>query len=224
MEMISKIGILTIGQSPRTDMTPEMRNYFPDHMVVIEAGALDGLNDDELKELSPREGDVTLVSRLANGKSVKVSESAILPLIQEKVTQLEQTGARGVILACTGSFPSFNSKCPILYPDRVLHHVVSGTFSSGKLGVIVPLSEQIDSVRKKWEKNGRDLAFAVASPYDRDADFEQAAAILREKHVDAIVLDCMGYNAEMKLRVRHIAEVPVLLSRSVVARVAAELV
>lgn len=224
MEMRTKIGILTIGQSPRTDMTPEMRSLFPSHAEVIEAGALDGLNDRKLKQLAPREGDVTLISRLADGRSVKISKEAILPLLQEKTTQLEKAGARTVILACTGSFPLFESNCPLLYPDRILSHVVSGAFPTGKLGIIVPLPEQVNTVRSKWEKNGLDLAFAVASPYDRDADFEQATAVLREEHVDAIVLDCMGYSGEMKREVGQAVEVPVLLSRSVVARVAAEFV
>ncbi|WP_418304045.1 AroM family protein [Novibacillus thermophilus] len=42
--------------------------------------------------------------------------------------------------------------------------------------------------------------------------------------MDIIVLDCMGYSEEMRDRVKRIADSPVALSRSVVARAAAELV
>lgn len=115
--MREKIGILTIGQSPRTDMTPEMRAYLPEHIGVVEMGALDGLSETVRKPLEPGEEDITLVSRLHNGRSVKVSEEAILPLLQEKIRALEAAGTKTTILACTGSFPPFDSRYPLLYPD-----------------------------------------------------------------------------------------------------------
>lgn len=222
--MANKIGILTIGQSPRIDMTPEMQTMFPDDVEVVEMGALDGLNDDELKDLAPHDGDVTLISRLANGSSVTVSEEAILPLLQEKITLLEEAGVRTTILACTGSFPPFDSQYPLLFPDALVCHFVAGVLPKGKLGVIVPLPEQAEHMQRKWKRDGLDLAFAAASPYHADTDFEQAATVLTAENVDMIVLDCMGYNAEMKNRVKNVADVPVVLSRGVVARVAAELV
>lgn len=201
-----------------------MRAYLPEHIGVVEMGALDGLSETVRKPLEPGEGDITLVSRLHNGRSVKVSEEAILPLLQEKIRTLEAAGTKATILACTGSFPPFDSRYPLLYPDRVLYHFISGVLPKGKLGIIVPLPEQIDQTRHKWKKSGLDLAVAAASPYDEEADFEKAAAVLKEENVDIIVLDCMGYSEEMRDRVKRIADSPVALSRSVVARAAAELV
>jgi protein AroM len=42
--MNKKIGIITIGQSPRTDVVPEMSALFGEGVEVLECGALDGLS------------------------------------------------------------------------------------------------------------------------------------------------------------------------------------
>jgi protein AroM len=47
---------------------------------------------------------------------------------------------------------------------------------------------------------------------------------LGEIGVDYVILDCMGYTQEMKDLVRKEAGAPVLLARSVVARLAAEVI
>ena len=54
-------------------------------------------------------------------------------------------------------------------------------------------------------------------------DIDAASYALREWKADLIVMDCIGYTLAMKDRVREIAGVPVLLARSVVARMLAEL-
>jgi protein AroM len=224
VEMTNRLGIITIGQAPRVDMVPEMRTLLPDHIEVIEKGAIDDFSSEDLLTLAPKEGDITLVSRLKNGEAVTVSERAILPLLQEKISLLEEMGTTTTIIACTGTFPPFKSKHPLLYPDRVLTHFVSGILPHGKLGIIVPLPEQIAAMREKWERPNLQLAFTAASPYDKGTDFEYAGRVLQEQGVDVIVLDCMGYSVSMKERVKNVVNVPVILSRSVVARAAAEMV
>ncbi len=41
--MSKKVRIITIGQSPRTDVVPEMTPFLGDDVEVLESGALDGL-------------------------------------------------------------------------------------------------------------------------------------------------------------------------------------
>ena len=50
------IGMITIGQSPRVDVVPEIREILGDGIEVLEAGALDGLSLEEVKGFSPRKG------------------------------------------------------------------------------------------------------------------------------------------------------------------------
>jgi protein AroM len=91
--------------------------------------------------------------------------------------------------------------------------------------VICPLPEQERLTREKWISLSDDLHVASGSPYDGDTDdLRRAARRLGEIGVDYVVLDCMGYTQQMKDLVRKEAGAPVLLARSVVARLAAEVI
>lgn len=46
------LGIVTIGQSPRSDMVPEMLQWLPSSVEVRERGALDGLSAADLEALA----------------------------------------------------------------------------------------------------------------------------------------------------------------------------
>lgn len=218
--MSKSIGLITIGQSPRSDMTHEMQPLLGSGVVFDEIGALDDLSEKDISELSPEQGELTYVSRLRNGKSAKLSKVKLEPYLQKKVQEIEQRVSSS-ILVCTGSFPTIVHEKPILFPDQVLKNVVKSVIGDGKLGLMIPLEEQRDQLTKKWE--GTPLEVAVSSPYE-GADFESVGNELLKKGVTLIVLDCMGYTEEQKRRVKSSTGLPVILSRSIVSRVAAELV
>ena len=48
--MKKKIGAITIGQSPRIDVIPEMQEILGENVIILEAGALDGLTKEEIEE------------------------------------------------------------------------------------------------------------------------------------------------------------------------------
>ncbi len=90
--MKRKLGTITIGQSPRDDVIPEMLPYLGENVEVIQAGALDGLTYEEILEFEPKEGDYVLVSKLRDGRSVKFAEKHILPRLQNCIDKLEAEG------------------------------------------------------------------------------------------------------------------------------------
>lgn len=47
-----KIGAVTIGQSPRVDVTKDIMGIFGSSVELIQAGGLDGLTKEEIKALS----------------------------------------------------------------------------------------------------------------------------------------------------------------------------
>ena len=51
---MKKLGLITIGQSPRIDVVPEIRQIIGHGIEVMEGGALDGLTLDEVRKLYPR--------------------------------------------------------------------------------------------------------------------------------------------------------------------------
>ena len=62
--MKKTIGFITVGQSPRVDVVPEMAVHFGENIEIIECGALDGLTYEQILEFKPEEGDLILASRI----------------------------------------------------------------------------------------------------------------------------------------------------------------
>jgi len=52
---------------------------------------------------------------------------------------------------------------------------------------------------------------------------EQAAAQLMRASVELVVLECFGHTLAMKEKVKRLTDLPVVLVRSILARVVAEL-
>jgi len=222
--MQQTIGIITIGQTPRTDMIPAIRTFFPKGTDIIEKGVLDDRSDEEIRELEPEPGQTTLISRLQSGASTTMAKEKILPIIQSLITELNQAKVSLIILACTGKFPLFTSRIPIIYPDFLLNHVVKGTLREGLLGVILPLPEQAESIIYKWKEVDFIAVPAACSPYSfQEENLINAVKQLDQYPVKAILLDCMGYTQEMKsLAQAHTAK-PVILSRNVIYGVSGEI-
>jgi AroM protein len=57
------VGVVTIGQSPRTDVVPDITRPLPPGTQVIERGALDRVGPAELAGLAPVCGEDLLVTR-----------------------------------------------------------------------------------------------------------------------------------------------------------------
>lgn len=215
-----KIGLVTIGQSPRVDLTPEMVPLIGENYEVVEAGALDNLSSFEIQGLAPQEGDSMYVSRLRSGSYARMSKQKILPLLQQEILKIEEE-VSSTILVCTGSFPSLEHRKPLLFPDKILSAFVHSIIDNGTLGIIIPLKEQVDTLKEKW----KDIPLVVqcGNPYKQETDFETPARKLKEMGATLIVLDCIGYTKEHKRIVKEHSGLPVVLPRSIVARAAAEL-
>lgn len=218
--MPKKIGLVTIGQSPRVDLTPEMEPFLDEDCLFVEAGALDDLTHEEIEKLAPAAGEATYVSRLRSGGYAKLKKSKLLPFVQQKITKLEEEVST-TILVCTGSFPTLTHTKPLLLPDKIISGMVKSVLGNGKLGILVPLQEQEEDIKEKWKDVP--LVAESANPYQHDADLAAPARKLKESGATIIVLDCMGYTESHKYIVKQVTGLPVILSRSVVARVAAEL-
>ncbi|KZM57211.1 AroM family protein [Aeribacillus composti] len=218
-----RVGVLTIGQSPRTDVTPSIKGILGSNIEIIERGGLDRLTEETLSEITPGPTTTTTyISRLRNGKSVKIDKNKLLPLLQEELTELEKE-TDVTIMLCTGDFPTLKNTKPVLYPDKVLRHSVQAIMTKGTLGLIIPLEEQKKSLVEKWHGIGMDIVVEAASPYE-ESDLKGAGARLKEKGADLIVLDCMGYHESHKNEVKQVFDGPVILPRTLIARIAAEYV
>jgi protein AroM len=217
------LGLVTIGQSPRDDVMPQMMPYLPDNVDIRQAGALDGLDNDELAELAPDLDGYVLHTRLRDGSSITVGREQIVSLVQARIDQLEGEGANLILLMCTGEFPTLRSDVLLVEPDRLLAGVVDG-LRPRRMAVFVPLPSQAEATDEKWEAVDAEKVYVAASPYGEADEIIRATELLQgHPPVDLVVMDCMGYTeAHRRLVVKAMGK-PVILASSLAARVVGEL-
>jgi protein AroM len=217
---VRTLAAVTIGQSPRDDIVPEMQSLVPG-TVWIQAGALDGMVDEEIARLAPAPGDFPLVTRLADGRAVVVGAESIHLLLEGAVRRVEQS-ADVVVLLCSGMF-SLACRAPLLLPGRLLMAAARTVANDRPIAVFTPEASQVGMQERRWRDAGLKVTVYFASPY-LPTDFSSLGERARDAGTDLIVLDCLGYTRQMKAEVAAASGRPVLLVRSLTARVAAELV
>ena len=222
-----KIGLLTIGQSPRSDgLAHDVQLVLGDAFEVIERGALDGLSDDETALLSPADGDYRLVTLLRNGTSVEIAKRHILDRLQLQIDDLEAQDVAVTLLMCTGAFPTFRHSRPLLAPQEALYGVVRALASGGRVGAVTPLASQIAQAKEKWQSMGlMDAVVVDANPYCRDpiGAIREAAARARAEGATVLFMDCFGYNLAMREAAERSFGPSVILARTLAGRLAAEI-
>ena len=223
--MQPKLGMITIGQSPRNDIMPGMKLVLGPEIQVVEKGALDELSSTQIQKLYPEADMTTLVTRLADGSQVVIAEEAIIPKVQAKIDELNAEGVELIVLLCTGHFPRFSSQCVLLEAQKVVDHCVEACVRDGdSIGLLVPLPQQMDQARENLSHVTPNISVASASPYESEDKLLKAAEILAQHDVKLVVMHCMGYRHDHRRKVREITGKPVILSNAIVARTAAELV
>jgi protein AroM len=217
------LGLVTIGQSPREDVVASMFGS-SEQLSAVEGGALDLLDRQQIAALAPGEDEHPLVTRLRDGSEVVVAKERLMPYLIDAVERVEQAGCDTICMLCTGEFPRLGDRALVIYPDRLVQHVVEALLPSGTLGVLTPHEGQRQGMLAKWTTPSRATVVAVASPYSAAGQIADAVAGLADAGAQAIVLDCMGYDRRMLADARAAASVPVLLSNGVVGSVLRELV
>jgi len=219
-----RIGMVTPGQSPRDDIVPEIESYLTETATISEAGALDGISKQEIAQgLLPESDDDLLVTRMRDRSSVTISEKKITPLVQRCVEKLEKEEARIILLLCTGDFPTIQSRGLLIKAGDIFPAVVRDVSLGHRIGVMIPNAAQVGRAQRKWGALGMEIEVAEASPYASIDAVQSAAERLRNDQIKLIAMDCLGYNRRMKELVREITNKPVVLPRSILARVLSEL-
>lgn len=218
------VGLITIGQSPRVDVVPDMAEIIGPGVEIREAGALDGLDRAAFTTLAPREGDEILVTRLRDGASVFVAKRHIVARVQEKIAALEREGAALTALLCTGAFPRLRASRPLIQPQPVLLGVLRGMSWPGRLGVLTPSVPHVPQTEARWGAAGFDPVVVPLSPYEEEdpAALVRAADALRAAGVGLVVMDCIGFRRKIRNELQGLTGAPVLVANLLLARVIAE--
>lgn len=224
MNQTIKIGAITIGQSPRCDITKDILPLLPPTMELVEYGALDDMTYEEIMDaFHPEKDDEILVSRMRDGRQAKFTERFVTPLVQKKIDQAEAEGVSAIILFCTGVFPKFRHQVLFLEPQPIFHSIATHLADGQKIGVLVPEPDQIEQAYHNWGERGISIEVTSASPYLEFKKVEEAAYFFKDKGLSFICTDCMGFTMEMKHAIQEITGLPVLLPRTLVVQLLCEM-
>lgn len=220
-----RLGVVLIGQSPEADCEPALRAVLGENVEIIARGALDGMSRAEIDKLKPADGKDALFTRLPDGAAVTISKRAVTQAAQGQLDRFGREGTDVTLMFCTGAFRGLKSSGLVVFPSAVLSAVTAALVSTGRLGVLVPLPEQVPSAITQWARPGIEVFAEALTPEDGNAKaVEIAAARLAACQPHLIVMDCMGYSLADKERVRRIAGAPTVLAATVTARVIQELI
>ena len=219
-----KIGAVTIGQSPRVDVTPDILPILGDKIELLQAGALDGLSREEIEDMAPGPEDYVLVSRLNDGSFAKFGESFILERMQNCISKLEEQGVSLIMIFCAGSFLDvFQSRVPLVYPAKILNGLAKALSKESNIIVITPDEQQIQQAYEQWGPIMKKVTPIPANPYGDINEVYKAAELAKDATADLIVMDCIGFTREARRIVATITGKPVLLCRTTMARVVREM-
>lgn len=221
------LGLLTIGQAPRPDgLAREIREVLGSEFRVIERGALDGVSRADVAALLPGDDDYALVTLLADGTPVTIAKERILEHLQTQLDRLEvEDGVGATLLMCTGAFPPFRHRRPLVQPQAALYGVVIGLAAGSRIGSLAPLERQSEQAQAKWAGMGvTDVVLEAADPYGPDPHgaVRLAARRIGDAGASVLFMDCFGYDLAMRASARAVFGGPVVLARSLAARLVAE--
>ena len=221
--MKRRLGIATIGQAPRDDLVRLFAAHVPAGTDVVLRGCLDDLDDNAIAARPPVDGDDTLYTRLRGGRDVKISKLHVIERAPATLARLRQDGADVLVFACTGEFPPMAGDAGVLYPSRVLDGLISALLPKGRLGLLVPLPEQIAKLSAKRSRPGLEIVAEALVPSGDPAAARAAAERLKARAPDLVAMDCMSYSQATKSAVTGVLGVPTLLAVTAVSRVIEEL-
>jgi protein AroM len=212
--MTLRAAFVTIGQSPRSDLTPALLARIGPGIDVVEHGALDDLDAAGVAAMAPGEGEPRLVTRLRGGDEAVIGKLKTQARLQQLFDRLDREGYDALVLLCTGYFPGLGAKTLVVEAQRVVDHMTYALAEGvQKLGVMVPHEAQVAEIHD-FAPPGVTVLGAHASPYSGDR-FAEAGRALAD--CDLIVMHCMGYEDSQREAVRAASGRPVLLAQRMLA-------
>lgn len=218
-------AFVTIGQTPRLDMVPEMRDEIlaglpGDALEITEFGVLDGKDDAALAAFAARNGHPTFATRLNDGREMTVDVAAIEAELNRLLAGIDGRFDL-IVLLCTGTHIAPLQKSLVVEAQRIVDANFEAIGASAqRLGVLLPLERQVAEFGQRHVFS-RPVTLAAASPY-AGGDFEAAAEKLAG--CDLVVMHCMGFSAGMAARMHSRVRAPILVSRRVVAAAVRQLI
>lgn len=225
------LALITIGQSPRHDYTPDLPSLLPPNTRTTQHGALDALSLPAVRtHLSPSPSPTdsaapsVLVSRMRTGHPVTLDAAKLAPLLTACIRSAAEEKPDAILVLCTGDVevppPEELGSVPVVVPREEVRKWFAERGGGGVVVVVSPEERQREGARRRLEEGGVGVVgTGWVNPYGEGVG-EGVGRWVRGLGVEAgtvVYLDCMGFTLEQKRVVEGVvgAGVEVVLPREV---------
>jgi len=210
-----RIAFVSIGQSPRQDMVPEVLALVgtaPGEVELSEYGALDGLDSAGIAAGAPREREPVLFTRLTDGRRVLLGAGFLARRLAPLLHRLDGEGHDLIVLASTSLFQPYRLRTPFVHAQQVVDAWIGAlVMGEARIGVIHSLPEQ-----HRGSSHGALIQSARAVAREDDiADFDEAAQ--RLEIANLILMHSVGYTEAMAEQLAIRTGKPVVTARRILA-------
>ncbi len=214
-----QIAVLTIGQTPRPDITADLLALLPADVTLWEYGALDGLSRTEAERLLgyPGHGELLVTRMGAEQQMIELDGEKLMARLQVCIDRAEANGADLLLMACTGNFPDYRHSVPLLLPGRYQREQTKQAAQGRKVGVLIPNGGQRAQIAGWWADCGlTDVLLAAADPFVSPQQTARAALELQKQGAAVLCLDCFGYTLAHQYAAEQATGLPIILPRRVI--------
>lgn len=185
------------------------------------SGALDGLNDDQLRAMAADPIATGVPVELSDGNWLYVDHNQIDQRARGVIDTLKAEGADTIMMCCTLPWHSLETVPSVICPSKVLEANATALLPKGGcLGIIQPDVVTKDEEIKHWRALDLPVVSAIISPHEHSLDeLADATRDLVSQGADLIVLDCLAFTREHWQRVRDVTDKPVLLPMSLLGKI-----
>ena len=139
---------------------------------------------------------------------------------------LEERGVKLILVFCTGALHGLHSNVPMLEPNQLLRAMAPLLTQKPRILTLTPSETQVQQCERRWKEAQPDFEFTTfpASPYLGDPFTEELVSRINAvEDADLVIMDCLGFSAAMRDRLQARINKNILLPRSLLFRVACEL-
>ena len=208
-----RVVFVSVGQSPRSDVLPEIIEPLGFEIDAIEIGVLDNSSAEEICDLAPRPGEMGIISKLRSGAPVVLSKPRISEMTARLLANLPPDSFDLLVILTTGLFREFESNGPMVNAQRAMEAGLIALAADGQaIGLIQPLESQVSELSIPALQ-----PYRVIATYAKEGDRSSIAnAVMDLAESEIIVLNSIGFSEADRQIVAKSSGKPVVLARRMI--------
>jgi len=186
------------------------------HIAVITMGHAP--RPDVMRSMAPRGDELSYLTQLRGGRSVIVEAGFVTSRTEALVADLDGRNYDLLILAMTGMRARLSTRTPLIHGQDALDAWISALVASNsRIGIIFPLASQQSAASES--DYGTMLKSSLATIGGSQSS-DLARAIDRVSGADLIVMNSVGYTAQMAQQVARSSGKPVVTACRIIGSTA----